>query len=269
MKKAGHSFCHPAALTIAGSDCSGGAGLEADLKTFAAHRVYGMAAVTCVVAETPQRVVSIHATPAKTVREQIACCLAGMPPVAVKTGMLFSREIINSCADEIARFQRHISHVVVDPVMVATSGKRLLKNDAIHALTKLIGEAADLATPNLDEAEILAGQRIRNRADMEKASRIMASRFSCAVLLKGGHLKNLRTALDYLWDGQRGLWLEAPRIRDIATHGTGCTYSSAIAANLALGHPLPQAVRCAKTFITRAIRKSLHFGTWSALGHSV
>ena len=255
------------ALTIAGSDCSGGAGLEADLKTFAAHQVYGMAAATCVVAETPRRVVSIHPIPAKIVCQQIACCLDGMAPVAVKTGMLFSESIIRACASELSTLNSHLSTLIVDPVMVATSGRRLLEKNAIRALKNLIAEHADLITPNLDEGEILAERKIRNPSDMETAADIMASRFECAVLLKGGHFHDYPRASDFFRNGAKGFWLHATRVRGIKTHGTGCSYSAAITANLARGFPMGVAIRRAKHFVTAAIRHSHRFGPWMALNH--
>ncbi len=256
------------ALTLAGSDCSGGAGLEADLKTFHAHHVYGMAAVTCVVAENPRHVVSIHPVPARRVREQIACCLQGMKRVAVKTGMLYSEPIIGACSLEISNLQSQISNLIIDPVMVATSGKRLLQPKAIRALKNLIEAHADLVTPNLDEAEILAERTIRTESHMVAGAAIIAERFCCAVLLKGGHLKNLREAADFFWNGRDGFWLKSPRIRGVKTHGTGCTYSAAITAHLARGLPLEESVRRAKRFITKAIRDSHRFTSWMALNHN-
>ena len=265
MKKFSHT---PVALTLAGSDCSGGAGIEADLKTFAAHGVYGMAAITCVVAETPRKVVSIQAIRPAVVAEQIECCLKGLRGVSVKTGMLYSKAIIRSVARSIGDWQLAIGNRTVDPVMVATSGARLLREDAIRALCDFIGEHADLVTPNLDEAAILDGRRRPStRAAMEDVAARISTRFGCAVLMKGGHLRDARSAPDFFTDGSKGFWLEARRIRGIATHGTGCTYSAAITANLALGHPLPGAIRCAKRFLTSAIRRSFDFGPWMALNH--
>jgi hydroxymethylpyrimidine/phosphomethylpyrimidine kinase len=257
----------PIALTIAGSDCSGGAGLEADLKTFAAHGVYGMAAVTCVVAESPCRVVAIQPVPAKTVVEQIDCCLKGMPPVAIKTGMLFSSAIIHAVRKALPGYRRQIMELVVDPVMVATSGRRLLKPDAIAALKQFIAERADLVTPNLDEAEILAGCRIRNEAAMEQAAARISRQFDCAVLVKGGHLSDPNRAVDFFWEGRTGRWFRCRRIRNVTTHGTGCTYAAAITAGLAEGRSLPEAVRSAKAYITGAVRRMHRFGPWMALRH--
>ena len=258
----------PLALTIAGSDCSGGAGIEADLKTFAAHGVYGMSVVTCVVAETPGKVVSIHPVPSKIVEEQMACCLWGLGGVVVKTGMLHSADTIRVVRRQLSAFGSRFSALVVDPVMVATSGARLLKRAAIRELERLIEEHADLLTPNLDEAEILAHRRIRDEEEMEAAAKEMADRFSCAVVLKGGHLRSSRRAADFLWDGEDGTWFRATRISGVKTHGTGCTYSAAIAANIAKGQTLTTSVKNAKQFVTRAIRRTVRLGPWMALGHA-
>lgn len=256
----------PKALTIAGSDCSGGAGLEADLKTFTVNHVYGMAAVTCIVAETPLKVMGIQAVTPKIVRQQIACCLEGIKPIPVKTGMLFSKEIIEACRIELKQFSSQIPWLIMDPVMVATSGRKLLRDDAIRALYRMIEEHADLITPNLDEAQILSDQVIRDRETMQKAGEQIARRFGCTVLMKGGHLKDSPWAWDYLWDGTRSFWMKSPRIRHVSTHGTGCTFSAAITARLALGEDLALAVRQAKKFITRAITQSSKLGPWTALG---
>lgn len=254
-----------AALTIAGSDCSGGAGLEADLKTFTAYGVYGMAVVTCVVAENPRKVVSIHPVPTRIVNEQIVCCLRGMSGVSVKTGMLYSRTIIRAVAKSILNSQSSILNLVVDPVMVATSGRRLLEKNAIRALEDLISEHADLVTPNLDEAEILAERKIRSESQMETAAHFISQRFSCPVLLKGGHLKDRRLASDFFWSGRQGLWLRSARVHGIRTHGTGCVYSAAITANLASGCSFTESVQHAKHFLTSAIRRAHKFGPWMAL----
>jgi hydroxymethylpyrimidine/phosphomethylpyrimidine kinase len=255
------------ALTIAGSDCSGGAGIDADLKTFSAFKVYGMACVTCVVAESPCSVISIQPILSKVVSQQIACCLKNMPSMPVKTGMLYSAEIIRTCHREISNFQSQISNLIVDPVMVATSGKRLLQSDAIRALKKLLEEHADLVTPNLDEAEILSDCKIRSYGDMERAAYKISKRFDCAVLMKGGHLMDKTWASDFIWHKKKGSWLRSRRISGVKTHGTGCTYSAAITANLALGHSIEKSVQIAKKFVTNAIRKSHRFGPWMALNH--
>jgi hydroxymethylpyrimidine/phosphomethylpyrimidine kinase len=255
-------------LTIAGSDCSGGAGIEADLKTFAFFQTYGMAVITCVVAENPLKVVSIQPIQDKLIKQQIDCCLRGQKRVSIKTGMLFSTSIIREVHLSISKLKIAVENLVVDPVMVATSGKRLLKPDAIKALKSFIEAKADVLTPNLDEAEILAERTIRTKSQMENAAYDIALRFQCAVLMKGGHLSDPKWAEDFFWDGRNGFWLRSKRIQGVKTHGTGCTYSAAITANLAKGHSLSDSVKRAKKFVTEAIRNSCQVGPWQALGHN-
>ena len=254
-------------LTIAGSDCSGGAGIEADLKTFAHFGTYGMAVITCVVAENPRKVVSIQPIQDKIIREQIECCLEGQKGVVIKTGMLYSSSIIRTIHFSISNLKFEISNLIIDPVMVATSGKRLLKPDAIKALKTFIEEEADVLTPNLDEAEILAERPIRTKLEIEDAACDLAERFQCAILMKGGHLKDRKWAEDFFCDGTMGLWVRSKRVHGVKTHGTGCTYSAAIAANLAKGLSMAESVKRAKKFVTEAIRNSCRVGPWQALGH--
>jgi hydroxymethylpyrimidine/phosphomethylpyrimidine kinase len=244
----------PIALTIAGSDSGGGAGIQADLHTFAALGVHGTTAITCVTAQNPKTVLGIHPCPTEIVRQQIAAVYAELRPAAVKTGMLFSRAIVETVADFFPPPNRSV--LVVDPVMVATSGARLLKPDAIRALVNRLLPAATLVTPNLDEAEILTGRPLRNLEDLRSAARQIHERFGCAVLVKGGHLPRCLEAADIYYDGREQLLLSAPFARGVATHGTGCTYSAAITAFCALGLSLPKAVVQAKNFITQAIHGS-------------
>ncbi|HPC60439.1 MAG TPA: bifunctional hydroxymethylpyrimidine kinase/phosphomethylpyrimidine kinase [Verrucomicrobiota bacterium] len=241
----------PCALTIAGSDSGGGAGIQADLKTFAALGVHGTSAITCLTAQNPKGVRSIQAGSVLIVRQQIEAVFDELPPAAVKTGMLYSARIIEVVASLLNRPKA--PPLVVDPVMVATSGARLLKAGAIRSLCKSLLPLASLITPNLHEAEILAERSLESVEDMRAAARTLHQRFGCAVLLKGGHLRGLREAADIYYDGRQELLLCAPFIRGVSTHGTGCTYSAAIAAWLARGQPLPQAVQRAKEFITGAI----------------
>jgi hydroxymethylpyrimidine kinase/phosphomethylpyrimidine kinase len=255
-------------LTIAGSDCSGGAGIEADLKSFAFFRTYGMAVITCVVAENPQKVVSIQPIQDKVIKEQIECCLRGQKMVSIKTGMLFSTSIIRAVHFSVSKYKIAIKNIVVDPVMVATSGKRLLEPLAIKALKTFIEEEADVLTPNLDEAEILAERTIRTKHQMENAAFDISLRFQCAVLMKGGHLSDRKWAEDFFWDGRNGFWLKSKRIQGVKTHGTGCTYSAAIAANLSKGCSMAESVKRAKKFVTEAIRNSCRLGSWTALNHN-
>jgi hydroxymethylpyrimidine/phosphomethylpyrimidine kinase len=269
-KKASHrETSQPVALTIAGSDCSGGAGLEADLKTFHAYGVYGMASATCVVAERPGKVVGIESVTPEMVKQQIACCLSGMEKVAVKTGMLLSKEVIEATALALQRFRKQTSCVVVDPVMVATSGDLLLKRNALQRLLEFIMEHATLVTPNLDEATLLGGWKRKpgSRSEMEKLARELCTNLRCPVLLKGGHLPDSKAAADYYWNGRNGFWMEAARITGVKTHGTGCTFSAAITAGLALGLDERQALREAKKFLTQSIAHMVRFKPWMALNH--
>ncbi len=253
----------PVALTIAGSDSGGGAGVQADLKTFTALGCHGTTAITCITAQNPKAVTGIQPIRADIVRKQIEAVCAELPPRAVKTGMLFSSDIINTVADFFAKGKR--PPLVVDPVMVATSGAVLLKPSAIHALKNRLLPLATLVTPNLDEAQLLLGRKLRTLEDLLAAAEALHTQFGCAALVKGGHLKLGHEAVDVLFDGRRFTVLKARRVQGVSTHGTGCTYSSAIAAHLAHGKKLPQAVAAAKGFITRAIAHSYLAGKHAVL----
>lgn len=244
----------PIALTIAGSDSGGGAGIQADLKTFTALGVHGTSAITCITAQNPRGVTGIQAVRPDMVRKQIEAVFAELRPDAVKTGMLFSAGIIHVVAQFFAGGKR--PPLVVDPVMVATSGAVLLKPSAVRALTEQLLPLAILVTPNLDEAEILLGRKVRRLAELPDAAREIHERFGCAVLVKGGHLRSGDRAVDVFFDGKTLREFSAKRIRGVSTHGTGCTYSAAIAAALAQGETLPRAVARAKLFVTRAIAGS-------------
>ena len=252
----------PIALTIAGSDSGGGAGIQADLKTLASLGVHGTSAITCITAQNPRRVSGIQACRPDMVRRQMEAVFAELPPAAVKTGMLYSVEIIRV----VSRFFQSGPRpaLVVDPVMVSTSGARLLKRSAIALLTQELLPLAAVVTPNLDEAEILVGKKLRSVEDLREATREMRERFGCAALVKGGHLRGLREAVDLFYDGKHELLLSAPYVRGVSTHGTGCTYSAAIAGYLARGCSLLQAVQQAKEYITQAIAQSQF-----AAGHSL
>lgn len=252
----------PIALTIAGSDSGGGAGIQADLKTFAALGVHGASAITCITAQNPRGVTGIQAIRADMVRKQIEAVFAELQPDAVKTGMLFSAEIIRTVAEFFERGNR--PPLVVDPVMVATSGAVLLKPSAIRILKHRLSPLAKLITPNLDEAALLLGRKLTSRNDLHAAARELHERYGCAVLVKGGHLRTLREAVDVFFDGKACQEFVASRVRGVSTHGTGCTYSAAITAQLARGEELSGAVALAKPFITRAIAQSQR-----AAGHSV
>jgi hydroxymethylpyrimidine/phosphomethylpyrimidine kinase len=252
----------PVALTIAGSDSGGGAGIQADLKTFASLGVHGTSAITCITAQNPKGVLGIQACRPEIVRQQLEAVFAELPPAAVKTGMLYSAEIIRVISHFLKRQPR--TALVVDPVMVATSGARLLKPSAIDLLKRDLLPLAAVITPNLDEAEILVGERLRSVEDLRAAARALRQRFGCAALLKGGHLRGLKEAVDIFYDGRQELLLSAPFVRGVSTHGTGCTYSAAVAGYLARGRSLPQAVQQAKEYITQAIARSQ-----TTEGHSV
>ena len=256
----------PVALTIAGSDSGGGAGIQADLKTFAVLGVHGTSAIACLTAQNPRRVLAVEPCPPKMLRQQIEAVFEELPPRAVKTGMLFSAANLRVVADFLgARTGRRRVPLVVDPVMVSTSGARLLQPAAEKVLREALLPLATLATPNLDEAEILADQKIREPEDLRSAAREIVRRFGGAVLVKGGHLTNSREALDIFFDGETELLLSAPFVRGVSTHGTGCTYSAAICAALALGCDLPHAVETGKNFITSAIAGSYRIGRYFAL----
>ena len=257
----------PCALTIAGSDSGGGAGIQADLKTFAAFEVHGTSAITCITAQNPKGVSGIQPIRADMVRKQIEAVFAELRPGAVKTGMLYSAGIIVAVAEFFTRGKR--PPLVVDPVMVATSGAVLLKPSAIRALKERLLPLATLVTPNLDEAEILLGRKLRTVEDLQAAAREIHERFGCAALVKGGHLPTVSTAVDAFCDGGTTSFLVAPRVRGIHTHGTGCTYSAAITALLARGENRRRAIELAKQYVTRAIRQSYFTGTHAVLQHAV
>jgi hydroxymethylpyrimidine/phosphomethylpyrimidine kinase len=257
----------PIALTIAGSDSSAGAGVQADLKTFAALGVYGLTAVTCIVAEIPGRVSRIQAVKAGMVREQIAVLLKNFQIEAIKTGLLRSAQIVCVAAEAIQHSHRTLARrvpLVVDPVIIATSGDRLLDPAAIDAYKNELFPLATLITPNLDEAGLLLRTRINGRQQMHKAAKALARRFRTSILLKGGHLQGDQ-AIDLLFHKGRLTEFSAPFVRQVATHGTGCTYSAAITAGLASGLSLEKAIEHAKKFVTRSIAR--HFRWTSKVGH--
>lgn len=244
------------ALTIAGSDSGGGAGIQADLKTFAAHGVHGTSAITAVTAQNSVAVMDYVALEPRMVVAQIEAVASDMPVSAAKTGMLANRDIVAAVAEAVARLK--IPHLVVDPVMVAKSGDRLLDPAAERAYVELLFPVAAVITPNLFEAEALLGRPVRTLEAMREAARELKERGPRAVVVKGGHLKG--DAIDVFFDGRRMEDLPAPRIPTKNTHGTGCTYSAAIAARLALGAGLLEAVRGAKDYLTEAIRRSYSVG---------
>jgi hydroxymethylpyrimidine/phosphomethylpyrimidine kinase len=252
----------PVALTIAGSDSGGGAGIQADLKTFAALGVHGASVVTCITAQNPERVLGVEACSAGIVRRQLEAVADGFEVAAAKTGMLNSSKIIR-VVGQFFRSRRGL-RLVVDPVMVSTSGSRLLKPEAIEILRGELLPLAALVTPNLPEAEALLGKKVESVEDMRAAAREIQRRFGCAVLVKGGHLRGLKEAADIFYDGRKELLLTAPFIRGVRTHGTGCTYAATITAWLSRGSKLPLAVQRAKEYVTQAIVQSR-----KASGHGV
>jgi hydroxymethylpyrimidine/phosphomethylpyrimidine kinase len=253
----------PLALTVAGSDSGGGAGIQADLKTFAALGVHGTSAITCLTAQNPVGVRAIQPCSPAVLEAQILAVLDELPPAAIKTGMLYSARLVHI----VARTLRHWREtpLVVDPVMVATSGARLLQPAAVRALRENLLPQATLATPNLDEAALLLGHPIGDLEGLRLAARRIRSDLGCAVLVKGGHLRGLTEAIDVFYDGVEERLLRAPFIRGVATHGTGCTYAAAITAYVARGCPLLRAVVQAKRFVTEAIARSKRIAQHTAL----
>lgn len=243
-------------LSIAGTDPVGGAGIQADLKTMTMNGVYGMSAITALVAQNTTGVKEIvEQTPAFVTR-QIDVVFEDIRPDAVKIGMVSSIPLIEAIAGALVKWKAE--NIVADPVMVATSGDRLLSEDAVETLKTRLLPLADLITPNIPEAEILAGRTIRTPQDMEEAARQIHQELGCAVLLKGGH--GIEDASDYLFANDRGQWFLAERILNPNTHGTGCTLSSAIASNLAKGYDLSASVARAKAYLNGALEAMLDLG---------
>ena len=247
------------ALTIAGSDSSGGAGIQADIKTMTANGVFATCAVTALTAQNTTGVTDILESTPHFLVEQLDAVFTDIVPDAVKIGMVSSAELIAVIAEKLRQYGAE--RVVVDPVMVATSGAKLLRDDAIQALTSQLLSLATVLTPNIPEAEILSGLTITDAAGMEAAARTISQRYGCAVLCKGGH--QINDADDLLWRSGSGKWFRGKRIANPNTHGTGCTLSSAIAANLAKGYDLDQSVERAKAYISGALAAMLDLGRGS------
>jgi hydroxymethylpyrimidine/phosphomethylpyrimidine kinase len=247
------------ALTIAGSDTSGGAGIQADLKTMTVNGVFAMSAVTALTAQNTTGVTDIMEVTSKFLGEELDAVFTDIFPDAVKIGMVSSAALIEVIAERLAHYQAR--HIVLDPVMVATSGAKLLRDDAADTLKQKLMPLAEIITPNIPEAEILSGFDIETEADMEKAGQAIGENLGCAVLVKGGHQVN--DANDYLWQPDGGQWFTGRRIDNPNTHGTGCTLSSAIAANLAKGYALNDAVAQAKAFLSGALADGLDLGKGS------
>ena len=247
----------PRVLTIAGSDSGGGAGIEADLKTFTALQVYGMACVTAITAQSTTGVHSVHDLPPELVSRQIAVVVEDLGVDAAKSGMLANRTLIEAVADRIAHYR--IEKYVLDPVMVSETGQALLQQDAIQILKTKLLPLASIVTPNAAEAEALSGRVVSDEAGMREAARAIHGLGARHVLVKGGHIEG-DNAIDVLYDGSEFETFAAPRIDTRNTHGTGCTYSAAIAAKLAKGLDVHDAVKGAKDYVTEAIRHSFDLG---------
>ncbi|MCQ2464149.1 MAG: bifunctional hydroxymethylpyrimidine kinase/phosphomethylpyrimidine kinase [Oscillospiraceae bacterium] len=246
-------------LTIAGSDCSGGAGIQADIKTISAHGMYAMSAVTALTAQNTTGVSGIFSVTPEFVGAQLDSIFTDIFPDSIKTGMLSEPGIISIIAEKILEYKA--ANVVTDPVMISTSGSRLISEDALEVLTEKLFPLARVITPNIPEAEVLSGIKISGTEDMEKAARIIAEKTSAAVLVKGGH--SISDATDLLLENGKVMTFSAQRIDNPNTHGTGCTLSSAIACGLAAGLNVSESVRAAKEYLTGALRAQLNLGRGS------
>jgi len=243
-------------LAIAGSDCSGGAGIQADIKTITAHKIYAMSVITALTAQNTTGVYGVLEATPEFVGNQLDCVFNDIRPDAVKIGMVSNIEIIEIIAQKLREYKAE--NIVVDPVMVSTSGSRLLNDNAINALKARLFPLAAVITPNIPEAETLADFTITGRQDMQKAAEKIAKLTSGSVLVKGGHLDG--GADDLLYTNGEVVWFESPKIENPNTHGTGCTLSSAIACNLAMGFSIPESVKNAKEYITGALKSGLNLG---------
>ncbi|MCL2874667.1 MAG: bifunctional hydroxymethylpyrimidine kinase/phosphomethylpyrimidine kinase [Defluviitaleaceae bacterium] len=251
------------ALSIAGSDCSGGAGIQADLKTFSAHGLYGMTVITSVVAENTFRVTDYQDVRVDIIEKQIDDIFEDIPPNAVKIGMLSCRETMLSVAKKLREWRPE--NVVIDPVMYAKNGSPLMEESAISTLISELVPLACLITPNIPEAEKMTGMEIKNHEDMLEAAKLIHAMGCSAVVIKGGHSEG--DAIDILFDGQEFFEFPSPRIDTKHTHGTGCTFSSAISSNLAIGHPVNEAVEKAKKYINLAIINAPKLGKGNGPTH--
>lgn len=247
------------ALTIAGSDSSGGAGIQADIKTMTMNGVFAMSVITALTAQNTTGVQGILGVHSEFVEKQIESVFDDIRPDAVKIGMVASADIIKSIADELVKYEA--KNIVVDPVMVATSGARLIEEDAINALKEYLLPIATILTPNIPEAEVLSNMRITTAEEMISAAKKISEEYNCAVLCKGGH--NLNDANDLLYFNGEAKWYYGKRIDNPNTHGTGCTLSSAIASNLAKGYDLDESIGKAKEYISGALGAMLDLGKGS------
>ncbi|MCD8037370.1 MAG: bifunctional hydroxymethylpyrimidine kinase/phosphomethylpyrimidine kinase [Clostridiales bacterium] len=243
-------------LTIAGSDCSGGAGIQADIKTITAHKLYAMSAITALTAQNTTGVYGIMEATPEFVANQLDCIFSDIRPDAVKIGMVSNSKIIEVIVDKLKEYKAE--NIVVDPVMVATSGSKLISDEASEALIAKLLPLGTVITPNIPEAEVLCGFEIKNTDDMIKAAEKISTMVDGAILIKGGHL--VSTATDLLYKDGEVSWFSAERIDNPNTHGTGCTLSSAIASNLAKGYSLKESIANAKAYLTGALKTQLNLG---------
>jgi hydroxymethylpyrimidine/phosphomethylpyrimidine kinase len=264
MNNAHFSHEFPRVLSIAGSDSGGGAGIQADLKTFAALGCFGMTAITALTAQNTQGVRAIHGVPPAMLLDQIDAVVEDIGVHATKIGMLHSVEIVQAVTQAIERHQ--LKHIVLDPVMVATSGAVLISQDAVAELVTRLFSQADLITPNLDEAALLVGRTLHNESDIEAAAQQLLDKGAQAVLIKGGHLLGETVSDLFMSSSGESFWMRAPRIASPNTHGTGCTLSSAIAAHLALGQALPAAIRAGHAYVRNALTAAAHVRTGTGSG---
>lgn len=241
-------------MTVAGSDSGGGAGIQADLKTFTALGVFGTSAITCITAQNPSEVRGIEPIDPAMVALQIDTICGGFNISAAKTGMLYSSEII--CAAAAALEENNVPNIVVDPVMVATSGARLLKDDAVEMLCRLVIPLAAVVTPNIPEAEMLCGLEIRTVTDLGAAAAMIGDRFGVACVVKGGHMGGHSDIVDVLYEGGGTTEFALPRVEVSSTHGTGCTFSAAMAASLAIGKSIAESVEVAKRYVSEYIKRN-------------
>lgn len=243
-------------LTIAGSDSSGGAGIQADLKTMTSHKIYGMSVITALTAQNTTGVYGVFESSPEFVAQQMDAVFTDIYPDAIKIGMVSNKEIISVIADKLIEYKA--GKIVLDPVMVATSGGKLFKDDAVEMLINKLIPLATVITPNIQEAQVLSGIEIESKEDMQRAAVKISKNYSGYILIKGGHLT--LSSDDLLYSNGEFIWYEQPKINNLNTHGTGCTLSSAIACNLAEGYDVKTSILNAKKYITGAIKSNLNIG---------
>lgn len=244
-------------LSIAGSDCSGGAGIQADIKTITAHKMYAMSVITALTAQNTMGVYGIQESNCNFVTQQMDAVFSDIYPDAVKIGMVSDKGIIETIAERLKHYEA--KNIVLDTVMISTSGSKLLKDDAIEKLVNDLMPLATIITPNIPEAECLSGIIIDTKEDMKKAAKEISKKYSCNILIKGGHLES--SSDDLLFSNGKFIWFKQENINNPNTHGTGCTLSSAIACNLAAGMDIENSVKAAKEYVTGAINFNLDLGT--------